>query len=188
MTEYPPSGPAGDPNVPPSAPQYGQQPPQYGQEQPQYGTPPQYGAPQYGAPQQYGQQPPQQYGQQPPQYGAPQYGAPAGMAGVSDADRKLWAMLAHLGGIILGFIAPLIVWAIYKDRDEFLKDQSTEALNFQITVLIGFVVSGVLSAVFIGILTGFAVWVASIVFSIIGGMAANRGERYRYPFALRLVK
>jgi hypothetical protein len=178
MTEYPPSGPAGDPNVPPAAPQYGQQPPQYGQQPPQYGQqPPQ---PQYGQPAQYGQQ---------PQYGQPQYGAPSGVAGgVSDADRKMWAMLAHLGGIILGFIAPLIVWAMYKDRDEFLKDQSTEALNFQITILIAYVASYVLMMVFIGFLTWMAAFIVNIVFCVIGGMAANKGERYRYPFALRLVK
>jgi uncharacterized Tic20 family protein len=150
MTEYPPSGPSGDPNIPPAAPQYGQQPPQYG--------------------------------------AAPGYGAPTGPAGVSDADRKLWGMLAHLGGIVLGFIAPLIVWAMYKDRDEFLKDQSTEALNFQITILIAYVASMVLTFIFIGILTSLATFVINIVFCIIGGMAANRGERYRYPFALRLVK
>jgi uncharacterized protein len=176
MTEYPPSGPAGDPNVPPAAPQYGQQPPQYGQQPPQYGQQP----PQYGQPAQYGQQ---------PQYGQPQYGAPSGVAGgVSDADRKLWAMLAHLGGIILGFIAPIIVWAIYKDRDEFLKDQSTEALNFQITIAIGWVISFVLTFVVIGAILIPLLWILNLVFCIIGGMAANKGERYRYPFALRLVK
>ena len=42
--------------------------------------------------------------------------------------------------------------------------------------------------VLIGILTFFALWIAAIVFGIMGGLAANRGERYRYPFALRLVK
>jgi len=80
------------------------------------------------------------------------------------------------------------VWAIYKDRDEFVKDQSTEALNFQITVLIGYVASSVLTAVYIGALLFPLVWIVSLVFSIIGGLAANKGERYRYPFALRLVK
>jgi uncharacterized Tic20 family protein len=178
MTEYPPGGPSGDPNVPPGAPQHGQQPPD-GTPPPQYGTPPP----------QYGQQPPQ-YGQQPPPYGAPGYGAPTGATGVSEADRKLWAMLAHLGGILLSFVAPLIVWAMYKDRDEFLKDQSTEALNFQISVLIAYVAALILAGVTLGLLSllPMLVWVANLIFCIIGGMAANRGERYRYPIALRLVK
>jgi uncharacterized Tic20 family protein len=100
----------------------------------------------------------------------------------------MWAMLAHLGGILLGIIAPLIVWAMYKDRDQFVKDQSVEALNFQITIAIAAVVSVVLVVVIVGFFTLPATIVANIVFSVLGGMAANRGEPYRYPFALRLVK
>ena len=33
----------------------------------------------------------------------------------------------------------------------------------------------------------YLIWVGNLVFCIIAGMAANRGEAYRYPFALRLV-
>lgn len=117
----------------------------------------------------------------------PQYGAP-GAAPVSDADRKLWSMLGHLGGIVLGFIAPLIVFLMYKDRDEFVKDQSTEALNFQITVTIGYVVSMLLTTIVIGAILLPLVWIANLVFCILAGMAANKGERYRYPVNIRLVK
>lgn len=147
-------------------------------------TPPSYGPP---AGQQPGAQPPQ------PQYGTPQqpYNQPAagfgGAGTVSDSDRRTWAMLGHLGGIVLGFIAPLIVWIMYKDRDEFLKDQSTEALNFQITMVIAYVAATVLSVVGIGLLLYPLIWIANLVLCIMAGMAANRGERYRYPFALRLV-
>ncbi|MFN0284434.1 MAG: DUF4870 domain-containing protein [Kineosporiaceae bacterium] len=165
MTENP-TPPVGDPT------------PGAGSTPPSYGTP---AAPQYGAPQQQ------------PQYGAPQqpYSQPAagfgGAGAVSDSDRRTWAMLGHLGGIVLGFVAPLIVWIMYKDRDEFLKDQSTEALNFQITMVIAWVVATVLSFVVIGFLLYPVLWIGNLVLCIMAGMAANRGERYRYPFALRLV-
>lgn len=153
----------------------GSTPPAYGAPAPQYGEQPTYGTPQPG------------YGQA-PQYGQP--GQPQGFGGVgavSESDRRMWAMLAHLGGIILGFIAPLVVWLVYKDRDEFIKDQAVEALNFQITLVFGWIVAFVLTFLFIGFLLYPVLWIASLVFSIIGGMAANRGERYRYPFAVRLV-
>jgi uncharacterized Tic20 family protein len=147
-----------------------------------------------GYPQGAYQQPGYQQGGYPPPPGQPGYGQQPGypqggypQPPLTDADRRMWAMLAHLGGIVLGFIAPLIVWLIYKDRDQFVKDQSVEALNFQITIAIGFVASSVLMIVLIGFFTFFAVWIAALVFSIIGGMAANRGENYRYPFTLRLI-
>jgi hypothetical protein len=168
MTENP-TPPVGDPT-----PGAGSTPPSYGAPAPSYGEPPAYQqqAPGYGAPQQ--------------QYGAPQgFG---GVGAVSDSDRRTWSMLAHLGGIVLGFIAPLVVWLMYKDRDEFVKDQAQEALNFQITLAIAYAVSTVLTFVLIGIFTFAIAWIGGIILMIIAGMAANRGERYRYPLTLRLVK
>jgi len=114
--------------------------------------------------------------------------APA--APLSDSDARLWASLAHFGGIIFGFLAPLIIWLVYRERSTFVEGEAKEALNFQITALIGYVASAILTAITFGLLSpiGFLVWVAATIFSIIGGIAANKGTAYRYPFALRLVK
>lgn len=115
---------------------------------------------------------------------------PPAPTGTSNSDDNTLAMLVHLSGIILSFIVPLIVWLVNKDKPEkaFLIDQSREALNFQITLLIAYFVSGILMVVLIGFLTYAAAWIACIVFSIIAALAANKGEAYRYPFALRLIK
>lgn len=115
---------------------------------------------------------------------------PTASTGQAAQDDRTIAMLTHLSGIILGFIVPLVVWLIHKDRPEkgYLVDQSKEALNFQITLLIGYLIGMVLSIILIGALLNFVLWVLCIIFSIIAAMAANKGEAYRYPFALRLVK
>ncbi|HMC67145.1 MAG TPA: DUF4870 domain-containing protein [Gemmataceae bacterium] len=101
-------------------------------------------------------------------------------------DERTMAMLCHLGGALLGFLVPLIIWLIKKDQSKFVDDQGKEALNFHITLLIGHVIGGVLICFTFGLIN-FAVWVLGIVFGIIGAMAANRGERYRYPFAIRMI-
>jgi uncharacterized Tic20 family protein len=67
-------------------------------------------------------------------------------------------------------------------------DQSKEALNFQITLAIVYCVGIVLSIILIGIFINLAAWIACLVLSIMGGMKANEGVTYRYPFALRLIK
>ena len=121
------------------------------------------------------------YGNAQPAYGAAQ---PA----LSDADQRMWSMLAHLGGILFGFLAPLIVYLVQRERGEFVKKQSTEALNWQITMAIGQAVSALLWIVIVGIVGTIGFSIATIVFGIIAGLAVNRGEDYRYPFALRLVK
>jgi len=40
-------------------------------------------------------------------------------------DDRTWAMLAHLSPLVgLGFIGPLVVWLIYKDKSPFVADQA----------------------------------------------------------------
>tara|TARA_R110002020_G_scaffold164057_14_gene350440 strand:- start:1965 stop:2315 length:351 start_codon:yes stop_codon:yes gene_type:complete len=103
-------------------------------------------------------------------------------------DRTI-ALITHLSGIIAGFIVPLIIWLINKDKPEksWLTGQAKEALNFQITLLLAYIVCMVLSFVLIGALLMPLVWIASLVLMILAGVAANKGEDYRYPVALRLI-
>jgi len=107
----------------------------------------------------------------------------------SSDDRNL-AMLTHLSGILLGFIVPLIIWLTNKDKSDkaWLNTQAVEALNFQITIAIAYVACSILTVILIGALLMPVVWLVSLIFSIIAGMAVNKGESYHYPFALRLIK
>jgi uncharacterized Tic20 family protein len=54
-------------------------------------------------------------------------------------------------------------------------------------MFIGYLVAGVLSIVVIGIFLFPVIWIVSLIFHIQAALAANRGERYRYPIALRMV-
>jgi uncharacterized Tic20 family protein len=105
-----------------------------------------------------------------------------------DKDAKTMAMLAHLLGIFTGFVGALIIWLIKKDQNAFVADQSREALNFQITMIIGWVIAVVTSFFCIGAIIGLAIFVVNIVFCIMGAMKANSGIAYRYPFNIRLIK
>jgi uncharacterized Tic20 family protein len=105
-----------------------------------------------------------------------------------DQDSKTMGMLAHLLGIFIGFIGPLIIWLIKKDQSPFVDDQGKEALNFQIVILLGLVIGGATSCIFIGIVIVPAVIIFGIVFSIIAALKAKDGIAYRYPFNLRLIK
>lgn len=119
-------------------------------------------------------------------------------AGPSHEERQ-WALFAHLsallGAVVTGhlwglgcFLGPLIIWLVKKDSMPFVNDQAKEALNFNITVAIAAFVCGVLMIVLIGLLLLPALAVIWLVCVIIAAIKANEGERYRYPFALRLIK
>lgn len=105
----------------------------------------------------------------------------------SNDDRNL-AMLAHLLGIVSGFVGALIIWLIKKDQSIFIDEQGKEALNFQITVMIAFVGSWILMFVLIGMLLMPLILIGNLVFCILAAVAVSKGEHYKYPFAIRLLK
>src|SRR5690349_15491199 len=102
-------------------------------------------------------------------------------------DECNLAMLAHLLGIVTGFVGPLIVWLIKKDEPGFAADQAKEALNFQITIAIALLASVMLKVILIGFLLVPIVFLVNFIFSIVAAVSASKGKQYRYPFALRLV-
>src|SRR4051812_43385231 len=118
----------------------------------------------------------------PPAAAAPQPAAP-----LTEAEDRQWASFAHLGGII-GILPSLIIWLVFKDRGAFTNVEAKEALNFQITLLIAYIVGSITAIFIIGSIILFAAWVVGIIFSILGFLKAKDGVAYRYPFAIRLIK
>lgn len=128
------------------------------------------------------------------------------ISGGVPAEERTWAMLAHLSALLGGlltasfgrgwgcFVGPLVIWLIKKDTMPFVNDQAKEALNFNITVAIASLILLILSIVTfgIGLIIAIPLWVIIgivwLVLTVIAAIRANEGVRYRYPFALRLIK
>jgi uncharacterized Tic20 family protein len=120
--------------------------------------------------------------------------APQPAPPLTEAEDKQWASFAHFGGV-LGILPSLIIWLIFKDRGAKTNVEGKEALNFQIGVTIVqialYIIGTILAFVLIGFLfyfLAFVVWVAMVIFSILGGVKVNGGGSYRYPVSIRLIK
>ena len=119
----------------------------------------------------------------------------------SATDDKLWATVAHFGGVI-GFPPALLVFTLARHRGRLTRQESKEALNWQITFTIGYlllmVISGIAAAILIITSVGnvaavtwalpFALYAVNVVLSIRAGIRVNGGGSYRYPFSIRLIK
>ena len=119
---------------------------------------------------------------------------PAPGAPPTETERT-WGMLAHLSalaGLVLPLfgtvLGPLLVWLARRDDSEFVAAHAKEALNFNISVLLGALACMLLMLVFIGFLLGTALFIAWLVMTLIAAIKASEGHPYRYPFSLRLVK
>lgn len=120
-------------------------------------------------------------------------------------EQRQWAMLAHLsallGTLLTGhwfgigcFAGPLVIWLVKRETMPFVDDQAKEALNFNITMAIIAVVLLLITVLTLGIgiilalPAGVVIGIAWLVLVIMATIKANEGERYRYPFCLRLIK
>jgi len=125
---------------------------------------------------------------------------------LSSTDDKQWASFAHFGGL-LGFLPSLIIYLVFRDRGVLTRQESKEALNWQITFSIGIIVVNsalwILSAIVVAVANGnplaalivalvgllpLLLWVVNAVLSIIAGLRVNAGGSYRYPFSIRIIK
>jgi uncharacterized protein len=106
-------------------------------------------------------------------------------APIKSSDEKLMLIATHLLGIVVFFIGPLVVYFV--SESETVKAHAREALNFQLTLLIGYVISLVLMIVFIGFLIAPALWALNIVFCVIAAVKASEGVLWRYPATIRFV-
>lgn len=109
------------------------------------------------------------------------------LVNVPSNDEKNIATITHLGGILFSFIPSLIVFLLKKDDSDYIRVQSREALNFQITLLLAQFVAYVLIFVLVGFLLLGLIWLFNIVICIIAAISSSKGEDYRYPFTLRLI-
>lgn len=125
-------------------------------------------------------------GSNPPQ--APESGSSGEAAGSASKDECNLALLAHVLGFFTSFVGPLIIWILKKDASKFLDHHGKQALNFQITMAIGYIIGSMTTFIVIGCIIVPAVFVVDIVFCIIAAMAANKGEWYRYPIAIPILK
>lgn len=112
---------------------------------------------------------------------------------LSENEARNWAMGAHLAalfGFIIPFgniIGPLVVWLVKKDESELVDEQGKEALNFQITITIAYIIAFLLILVVIGLFLLPILFILDLIFIIVAAVKTSGGEHYRYPLTLRLV-
>lgn len=111
-----------------------------------------------------------------------------GTATPPDSNEKMLATFSHLGSVIGGFVLPLVIWLTQKDKSKFVEENAKEALNFQITLMLTFIVGAILMIIFIGILVIIAAAICGLIFGIMGAVKANEGVVYKYPMNIRFIK
>ncbi len=109
-------------------------------------------------------------------------------------EEQNWAVICHLSalsmyiipfGMVLG---PLIIWLVKKDASPFINVHGKAALNFQLSLFVYAIISGILIFVVIGAFLLIALAVMQIVCIVLAAVQASKGDYYNYPLSISFIK
>lgn len=112
------------------------------------------------------------------------------------SNEKEWAMYCHMSALVgiplggLTFLGPLLLWMQKRNVSPFVDLHGKEALNFQLNILVPYLITIPIAIVTAGygILLTFAVLIYGGVMAIMAGMKAGEGQMYQYPAIIRVIK
>jgi uncharacterized protein len=120
---------------------------------------------------------------------------------MSAEEERTWSILAHLSMFLnlftglLGPVAALIIWLVYRDRSSRVAFNALQSMWYQIGWLVILAVGWTVTTLLLVVLIGFVLIPVMAIVSVVpfahAGYAAYRvseGEDYRYPFAADLVE
>ncbi|WP_147678536.1 DUF4870 domain-containing protein [Algibacter pacificus] len=108
-------------------------------------------------------------------------------------DKQL-LILTHLSQLIClvtGFgslLLPLILWLVNKDKVDQMDAHGKSIINFQLSLIIWFVICVPLILLFgLGLLGFLVLGILSIILPIVNALKVSRGETPAYPFTLHII-
>ncbi|KPM79679.1 MULTISPECIES: DUF4870 domain-containing protein [Pseudoalteromonas] len=113
---------------------------------------------------------------------------------VADKDQRTWAMFCHLSalaGLLFPFgsvIGPLIVWLVKKEEMPLVAEHGRKSLNFQLTMMIAYIVCFMLMFVVVGVILLPLVALFSLIMVVVSAIKANDGKEVKYPMAIEFIK
>lgn len=112
-----------------------------------------------------------------------------------DYENRPVAVLVHMSGFLTWVLAPALVLAMQTNRRSLVSWHAREALNFQITVTIYYLLA--VPLLFLAIIDGWLILVSLVLLGVVmlfellvvilASIAAYRGKRYRCPLTIRIV-
>lgn len=100
-----------------------------------------------------------------------------------------WCLLMHLSQLayfsVVGFILPIVMWAISKDESDLARRHGARMMNWVISSAIYFAIGFALLWAFVGIPIMVTVAILNVVFPIVAALKCKNGKIWSYPLSIR---
>lgn len=118
---------------------------------------------------------------------------PQGPLGREEISARQWGLVIHLSVLagyivpLAGFVTPVVLWQLKKHDHPMIDAHGKNVANWLLSLLIYGTVAFLLVFVLIGIPLLWVLGILNIVFAIVGGIKANDGVVWAYPFTIRFL-
>lgn len=105
-----------------------------------------------------------------------------------------YCMVIHLSQLTsivipgLGFILPIVMWAMNKDKNEKINKHGKITINWLISLFIYSLICGMLVFILVGVIGLVILAVLNFFFAIIAAIKANNNQLWIYPLSIEFLK
>jgi uncharacterized protein len=109
-------------------------------------------------------------------------------------EENNWAVILHLSQllgyavVIVGFVAPILIWMFMKDQYPGLDAHGKNVVNWILSSLIYGVVCAASLIIGIGFILLPVLVILGIIFPILGAVKASQGIVWKYPMTIEFLK
>ena len=109
-------------------------------------------------------------------------------------SERDWAMFCHLSAFagfffpLGGIIGPLVCWISRKDESQWVDTNGKSSLNFQLSLLMYFILAIPLCFIIVGIPIILFLAVLKVVCIVIAAIRAAKGESFKYPLSIPFLQ
>jgi uncharacterized Tic20 family protein len=109
-------------------------------------------------------------------------------AGPVTESERLLAILSHVLTLVAWFFAPLVIYLVKKDESPYVRAHAKESLNFQLTLIVAYIVAALVVFFIVGIFLFLLVGLIQVVLVLVATIRAADNQLYRYPFTIRFIQ
>lgn len=103
-------------------------------------------------------------------------------------QSNLWIVLLHLSGILLMIFPPIIIYYLFKDKNELIEQHGKDVINFQVSIFIIYIICVVLSILIIPVLFLIVLVFYSYIRIILNTIYVMNHKPYKYPKLFTIIK
>jgi transcriptional regulator with XRE-family HTH domain len=103
-------------------------------------------------------------------------------------QSNLWLVLLHLSGILFMLFPPIIIYYLFKDKNELIEQHGKDVINFQVSVFLILMICGLLSILILPVLIVIILSIYSYIRIILNTIYVMNHKPYKYPKLFQIIK